>query len=567
MKDAFKTKIGNLFAGNIQYEIPFFQRQYVWKLENWQTFWETLCSALENDKKEYFIGSVIFKEQLNQNSDQNIVELIDGQQRLTTIAIFFKALKDTLHDDFNEYIEKLGNMLCFVNKSLKNNYRIKHSKIDSEAFLQIMEASETISVYDSSPIVKAYRYFCRNLSICDHRQQINLMNVLIENFVVVTIHLDMFDDEQDVFDTINSLGVRLTFSELIKNYIFKDKKLLSQYEEKWESQFEDPKENLEFWKKQQTSRKNLSNLEMLFFCFLTIQTEKTINFNDLFKTFKGYLDNKSLDNKIIFLEDLGKMANLYRDLPRESDLYIIKYSEAEKCFFHILEKIEATPFYPLILFLYKEIEDKIELMRSLKTIESYIVLRNICRLTNKAYNVISLNIIKAINKQRISRENLSNKITSSDLEIVLASFNESTNRLPSKIEIEEALLTLSLPPKLIKELLYIIVLKDLEDENKNITSDDFVLEEIISKNMNNDKMSEYDKFERNKKINTFGNKTLVVKNQDKNKNTSWMHKRKYLEKYSPLKITTEFIDTEDWTLNDIESRAKYLTKKVIAIWG
>jgi uncharacterized protein with ParB-like and HNH nuclease domain len=91
--DAGKRTLNDIFNGNRILEIPFFQRAYVWGKEQW----ERLIEDMENVsqvQKPYFLGSVILKQQQTNTANKigDIRTLIDGQQRLTTLNIFFKVL-------------------------------------------------------------------------------------------------------------------------------------------------------------------------------------------------------------------------------------------------------------------------------------------------------------------------------------------------------------------------------------------------------------------------------------------------------------------------------------------
>ncbi|MFZ4478172.1 MAG: hypothetical protein ACOYPR_23470 [Saprospiraceae bacterium] len=77
------------------------------------------------------------------------------------------------------------------------------------------------------------------------------------------------DDEQEIFDTINSLGVRLTTGELLKNFIFSDNIIKPLYDTLWEPVFEDDEEQILFWNKPKTSGRIIrTNIEVLLYCYL-----------------------------------------------------------------------------------------------------------------------------------------------------------------------------------------------------------------------------------------------------------------------------------------------------------
>ena len=92
---------------------------------------------------------------------------------------------------------------------------LKHNHNDEESFNTVMNLGEELILPATNHITMAYMFFKDNVKI----NQINPQNILT-NIMFVGIDLSYDDDEQQIFDTINSLGVRLTTAELLKNYFF-----------------------------------------------------------------------------------------------------------------------------------------------------------------------------------------------------------------------------------------------------------------------------------------------------------------------------------------------------------
>lgn len=106
--DVKAVSINQVFLGNRILKIPFFQRGYVWNESNWKQFFDDLTNiaGLINEKgvpEVYFLGSIIIKDAGRKGKQQ--FDVIDGQQRLTTIVLFMKALCLALNrnDLFNSY--------------------------------------------------------------------------------------------------------------------------------------------------------------------------------------------------------------------------------------------------------------------------------------------------------------------------------------------------------------------------------------------------------------------------------------------------------------------------------
>jgi uncharacterized protein with ParB-like and HNH nuclease domain len=91
-----KELLNSFYSNNLQYVVPFFQRPYVWKIESWDILWEHISrnadKTLSNTKSEHFIGTLITKQRLSSAIGETKLDLIDGQQRLTTFSLLLKAI-------------------------------------------------------------------------------------------------------------------------------------------------------------------------------------------------------------------------------------------------------------------------------------------------------------------------------------------------------------------------------------------------------------------------------------------------------------------------------------------
>ena len=205
--DAGKRTINDIFNGNRVLEIPFFQRSYVWGIPQWERLLEDM-KAISSSNKPYFLGSVILKQQETTTGSRigDKRTVIDGQQRLTTLNIFLKVLCLKTNENFT------------FDRSFKlrdNSNALLHNHNDIQAFDEILALTELKDLEGESNIIQAYNYFKENLV----PNELNLDSIL-SNVLFVGIDLSQEEDEQQIFDTINSLGVKLTTAELLKNYFF-----------------------------------------------------------------------------------------------------------------------------------------------------------------------------------------------------------------------------------------------------------------------------------------------------------------------------------------------------------
>ena len=188
--------ISGIFNGSRLLEVPFYQRAYVWQEEQWERLLEDL-KYVSNTRKQYFMGSIILKNGRTLNTWEKYSEckvIIDGQQRLTTLLIFMKVL----------CLKKNENKLFERDYILEDDsIALRHGQSDVEAFKKIVNATSTapfVSANDSKfQIIKAFNYFCENIE-----EDLYDRTAIRQNVQFVCIDLTEEEDEQQVFNTINS---------------------------------------------------------------------------------------------------------------------------------------------------------------------------------------------------------------------------------------------------------------------------------------------------------------------------------------------------------------------------
>jgi len=588
MLSASKEKLLSFLSSSNQFVIPFFQRSYVWKTENWAELWENILEEYEelnnNNKSEHFIGTIIIKQMLSQKVGAIEYELIDGQQRLTTICILLRAFYDSTEEkNAKKWIESF---YSFVDSYGEKNIRIKHSKVDSENFKSIIQNensnSELWNEYKDlkieelekkieqkiSNVLGAYVYFrYRIASDCNIDDVRKYINVIIERLPVIHMALNADDDVQQIFDTINSLGVKLTTAELLKNHLYSNNSVVKLYEDYWYNVFEIDEDAIEFWNQGKTSgRIPRTTVELFLYSYLVIIKESNVKMESLFKEFKNYLKDKKDDELIAFAKELYEYAIVYQEMPDGENLSEITYEEHEKRFFHIIREFEITTIFPLILFIYKKVEDEQERIKILKVLESYIARRTVCKLTTKNYNNLFLSLLAETKQMdKISAENIKEK---------LLQYSEETNKFPNDDEFKSAFGTSHLINKYSREVLYCIALYQLNSDftdNSRLNFDGLSVEHIMPKNWKKNWKNlpegiteDY----RKHKLLTLGNLTLVKgKLNSSMRDSGWNKKKQALTKFSTLRQTTDYLNNDDWNEETIKDRQEKLCELALKIWS
>ncbi|EAI7248357.1 DUF262 domain-containing protein, partial [Campylobacter lari] len=331
--------------------VPFFQRPYVWKKEHW----EQLLKDLKNsflEKKEHFLGSIILKRN---SGIENYSNIIDGQQRLTTFSILIKVLYDFLDQEQRDELEL--RTYLFVKKESK----INHSKLDKEKYEKILK--NEVDIEEKEGIFGCFNYFKKEIEIL--KQEINLsefVEFIKYSKLWVVVCLNANEDEQKIFDSINSTGQRLSSTDIVKNALFdkiikvtNEDKAMQYYKEYWDSVFDKDENEQEFWNEEiETGRIKRNKSEIFLFSYAIIKgifNTEIHNLSNLSLLYKEYIKNLNENDLKELLKELKDYARIYRNFPDIDKNTVLKYEDYESRFFHIINVYNTNTVLPLILFL------------------------------------------------------------------------------------------------------------------------------------------------------------------------------------------------------------------------
>ncbi len=425
------------------YDVPFFQRNYVWTYDNW----EELLESLSDPQKCSFLGSIILKQISTPSGSTGRFLIIDGQQRLTTLSILMRACYDTLMKNKDKYPEKaiigfdsaLDSQL-FVTTDVftgEKEVKIKHSHIDRPLFESIINGEyasdamlQKIVLKDeaaadpknltetSSRILLCYKYFRNQLASIALDAVQGLWNTLIKDEVKFLVNIDLLaeENEQAIFDAVNSSGVRLTSSDTIKNALFQkyidilkrettadnaEKIAVELYEKIWIKAFMETEEDALYWAIQhQSGRLFRDNIEILLHCVAVIEgffDPQEMKLSELSQCYKDHISTMSKDELASFIMRLKDYADLYKSkiVTNESS---VQYSYAEYFtrLIHILDTLEISTFHPYVLLLLynnKKTPNEELFKEACEKLERYVVLHAICKASTKNYNKECLQLI------------------------------------------------------------------------------------------------------------------------------------------------------------------------------
>lgn len=562
--------------------IPFFQRAYVWQQEQW----ERLISDMKfvtRTRKPYFMGSVILKEERNQQDQIIGHTIIDGQQRLTTLAIFYKVFCLITNQImwFNQVFRRLDGSLV-----IDHNY---NTKKDFERILNLTTLEDIPVLSNSSNVIKAYNFFKNEISdaISDKNNEILDLNTLPNLLTFVVVNLDTNEDEQQIFDTINSLGVTLTTGELLKNYFY-NKSTVSLYETTWKPVFESDAECLAYWNKEySTGRAKRNNLEVFFYSFLQIKLQDSQlkvsaedkvyfgRYENLFNNYKNFINKYNVD-RLNLVSEILEYAKIYRE---NLDFNKIDKDNGDETpseygierINTIIYGMEVNTVIPYILFILKNVKNTVEKNAIFRKIESYLMRRYVCQASNKNYN-------------RLFSENLigNDILSANELDIYLNSFRggqQSTMAIPTNNEVIEAFKICKLYNRQATCILYLLesALRDTNRMGTNLKPlEGYTLEHLMPKKWRNNWQypTSNTEEERDRILLTMGNLAIIPQPLNSSiRDSNWVTKLNGKKDKTGLSVNAaglltmqKVLDKVDWDENTIIDRAEDLAKLALQIW-
>ncbi len=576
-----RQTIDGLFAQNRLLEVPFYQRTYVWGEDQWERFLQDM-EYISATRRPYFLGSVILKQAMTPSyatakrvTDTRVV--IDGQQRMTTIMLFFKALgllngtDDDFKDDF-----------CLKDGSPK----FLHGRADAAAFGRVISLNDLpagrFDVGYRSNVADAFNYFLENID----PDKVDYLAIK-QNVLFISIDVDFDEDEQQVFDTINSLGVKLTTAELLKNHLFsRDNE--EDYCKYWEAVFEADAETRDWWEREVDAGRNKRTLIDLFFDSLlqilvqdraygVSAEDKAAYSRDgrLFHSYQDFLDryygkvHGGRRGGLHFLEEMDGYARAFREAfdplaPKRSVSSGDRWARMNVIVFGL----KNTTLVPYLLYVAKNVPDD-RAQGILAVLESYVMRRIATRDTTKNYNRMFSSMV------------LNGVDSAESLEETLLALDDSLTRFPDDGDLAEAFRSESRLTNLqAKGIIYLIEVgvRHRRSGTSVLPFDSYSLEHLMPKKWRNNweaPGTEEQERERDAKLRTLGNLALVTQSLNASiRDAGWERKREGRGEKAPglkacsggLATFEGVLEKDVWDEKEIDRRAGDLAAHALTLW-
>lgn len=558
MKPTTTYLLESLSNNDVTFFIPPYQRNYEWSTETCGVFFDDVqrvaTSNHDGVKTEHFFGSIVYVvEEAGFGLPSKLI-LTDGQQRITTTMLLLMALRDSIDDDrYRETIQKRYIENERVSEGTDFKIKLKQVESDWETYKLLALRHDVPQKERNSRVYQNYVFFRGKMDHFDDAEKKCLLEKGLNKFSTISIQLEPdhnpWENPQEIFESMNSIGQPLSLADLVRNYLLMGKnshKQTSLYDQFWlklERQL--PGMLSEFIRDylQANQHKSFkvareSNYKVLYMQFKEIARQRDVE--DIFKELVQFSQPYAIACGLAF-------TNVWAIDQVISDLNVIGASTANS---YLAELLSAWMSNRL------SSESVVSVLRALRT---YLLRRRLLGLTqgeNKFFPTLGGRIDELIESESPA-EKLFDQLSSQEYAL----------RLPNNDELSSQLATMNFYnlgrsrnyPKLLLSLVEESLTKsrpDLDDTNLQL---EHIMPQTLSEQWRK-ALGESAVATHQELVNNIGNVTLIRHNQELGNKMFTEKKVLYLSK-SGLQVAQNHVVNHDlWDKAEIQERQQYLVE-------
>ena len=551
------------------FKIPVYQRKYDWQQVHCQQLFDDIIKILENNKP-HFLGTFVYqRKQIIGNNSFDEYIIIDGQQRITSLILLAKALFNSMNDDDDKEDILYKYIKHQSGKSIKNKCKLIPTEYDKNIFEKIMSHDNFDEIiFDaqekSSVIYRNFLFFTEKISECEYSAE--KIYEVIPLLNIVWINISDGENPQEIFESLNSTGLYLTQSDLIRNYL-----LMSLNYDFQEELYK------KYWLEIEKLLNSSEKVENFMVQYLIVKRKsdsvtkgsKNIRLSNknLYEVFKEYF-RESDKNVEECLNDIYRYAKFYRLFIFNDNDNFDNLSALEKKFYELTYLLDAANSPIILMYLYdrydKKFFDEKTFINFLDAMISLTFRSKVCGFSGITSQFAGNVILRLDKIKNLDEDSFWKTIT----------FGKGRYAFPKDELFRENLMTkeifLTIKSSGCKYLLY--SLEKISERSAELPKySSTTIEHIMPQKLNENwkiylqtkkDMSAYEIF-----LHTLGNLTLMVgKYNFQVSNSEFEIKKSEYEK-SAFFYTNDLKKYSDWTSIQIQIRAKKLANIALKIWS
>ena len=553
-----------LVSYGVQFVIPAYQRNYTWSANREvKQLLEDIKAVLRKERNKHFIGIIIYLERSLDFSKRER-SVIDGQQRLTTLFLLLYAIKELmLEEGLTDAANNLDVHYLTNPHDQTLKYRLKPLVSDDSVYQKVVNREFDKITERKSNVWLNYEYLKNELKSVRQKYSFDFILKEINKLYLVCVPISVDDYPQQIFESINATGAKLTASDLIRNFM-----LMPIPSDKQEEYY------VKYWKElERLISPDSKKLEAFFRFFLIAKKKSTVKKSDVYRTFTEWFNNKQSTKGI---QDIFKEVVEYGN--HHYAIYSQPLTELETAlqkpveeFRHILSDMPASLLMEL-MSLHKQLDaegnpliSNKQLGEIITILNSYLMRRALCDFDTSPISNYFPTLLKETladcdndfkNIVPIFKKNLVNRNKGNAME------------MPDNNKVYERIINSNMYN--LRGWLNIF-LRKLESDNNPAPVDfsKLSIEHIMPQKARPEwydaLQTDRETYEQN--LHRLGNLTLAARpDNSKMSNHIWEHKQKVLSSTSHLKLNNELLKKKEWTLEDINERTESLIAEIIRLY-
>lgn len=393
--DAGKKILLDLFTGSLRFVVPVYQRRYSWGEAQCRQLWADIVTAGRHPERTHFTGSIVWMQEGGIGPDGvSRCQLIDGQQRLTSVTLLLIALAEYAREH-PESLRFSADMLIdrgyLVDKYAtgEGRYKLTLSGDDREVLRSMCDhvvAPDRPSHTDTGSRLEANLDLFRSLVAA-----IDDANVVwngLQRLEVVSVTLDQGRDEpQLVFESMNSTGLDLEASDLVRNYMLMGCPMAEQ-----NTLYAD------YWLPMERTLGSLS-FDAFLHDWMVVTLQKPVpKGRAMYSEFKRFAASSSMprmERTRNLLENMLEYAGYYAVIKGvaaagSGDMSVDRRLES-------IQDLDSTVTDPLVMYMFAAWKhhrtNRDGLLRMLADLESYLFRRMVCSVSSNGLNKLVPSLI------------------------------------------------------------------------------------------------------------------------------------------------------------------------------
>lgn len=555
--DAKKFWLHDFIAEKRTFVIPVYQRNYDWKVENCEQLFDDITNIIRNNKP-HFIGTFVYQEIAGADIFRELV-IIDGQQRITSIILFAKALYD-LSDDEDLKDDIHSTFIKHSKGELKNKCKLRPTEYDRATFEKLMADDgfdeDNFSVDEkSSAMYRNYVFFRKKISASEYTPKIFYRAT--GNLNVVSILLEE-ENPQEIFESLNSTGLDLTKADLIRNFLLMPLDY-AQQEELYKS----------YWLKIEEFLRPSDNMENFLEQYLIAKLKSRdaystkISPKTLYVVFKRHFTSKCADTESC-LRDMCRYAKFFRRVIFNDDTKFANLSALDKKFYELTFLLKADNAPIILMYLLDRYEqnhfDEATFVKFVDALISLVFRAKICG-NSGITSQFAGNVLARLDKEISLTEKIFWQAVT---------FGKGRYTFPDDKNFQAALVSNKLYETIKSDgCRYLLYSLERQARAKELPSySEATVEHIMPQKLNaiwkNYLSSRNDLQVHEILLHTLGNLTLTGENSTLG--NSDFDTKKEIYSRSNFSCTRALADCSEWTSKQIQTRAKKLAAIAVKIW-